>query len=60
MFRSAYENEEMYPKESKENDLFESNINKSLQRYTDDLIPVVISPLQCFFCMDFYFQMWYN
>lgn len=42
------ENEEMDSKESRENDPFESNINKSLQWYRDDLMLMVISCLQFF------------
>lgn len=39
------ENEEVDSKESRENDPFESNINKSLQWYRDDLMLMVISHL---------------
>lgn len=53
--QNADENEAVDSKESRENDPFESNINKSLQWYRDDLMLMVISRLQLFFLVEFFF-----
>lgn len=53
--QNVHENEEVDSKKCRENDPFESSINKSLQWYRDDLMLMIISHLQLFSWYIFYF-----